>query len=377
MIIKTNEFKTVANKILGAVGVDKNAGNLELKINGNALYLSVTNREFYVSVKFPVEDPEPFAVTVDAALFLNLISGITAEEFTLNVNAQKVQVQVGKSKYDIAIIMENGKPMALPPILVNNVNVEMPIDLDILSSILNVNSKEVAKNKAVDTNELRKLYFIDETGCFTFASGSACLNSFALQSPVKLLLNDRIVKLFKLFEADVNFKMGYDSIGSMLQTKISLETDSIYLAARVTNDDLLLARVEKPCAASKSLINDKYANNLVLNASDTAAAIGRLMTFTKNCSEKANMSMMPAKFVFTPGQLEITDLNGNIEVVTVENDSYLDANYTMFANMSEIKTILDSCKINHVTLNCGNHRTFTIVRGTISNLISELQEESV
>lgn len=374
MIIKTNEFKTVANKILGAVGVDKNAGNLELKINGNALYLSVTNREFYVSVKFPVEDPEPFAVTIDAALFLNLISGITAEEFTLNANAKKVTVSVGKSKYDMPVIMENDMPMALPPIVVNNVNIEMPIELDILSSILNVNSKEVAKNKAADTNELRKLYFIDESGCFTFASGSACLNAFTLQKPVKLLLNDRIVKLFKLFDSDVNFKMGYDSVGAQLQTKISLEADNVYLAARVTNDDTLIAKVEKPCQASKTLIDFKYPNNLVVNAADMAAAIGRLITFTKNSFDKVNTQLIPAELTFTPGQIEIKDLNGNIEVVTVENDSYLDANYTMAVNMVEVKTILDSSKITHVTLNCGNNRTFTINRGTISNLVSELQK---
>jgi hypothetical protein len=130
--------------------------------------------------------------------------------------------------------------MSLPVIKISNKTIEMPISFDILDSILNVNSKELAKVKKIEVNELQKMYYIDETGCFTFTTG-ACLNSFTLEKPVKLLLNEKIVKLFKLFKEDVLFSLGQDPLpNGTTRTKITLETADTYLAAIITSDDLLI-----------------------------------------------------------------------------------------------------------------------------------------
>ena len=51
MILKTKAFQEAANKILVAVCLDKAAANLELAAKDTALYLRVTNREYYVAVK--------------------------------------------------------------------------------------------------------------------------------------------------------------------------------------------------------------------------------------------------------------------------------------------------------------------------------------
>ena len=72
MIIKTKEFLEAANKILLAAGLDQNAANLELVAKESSLYLNVTNKEFFVSVRFPLETEETFRVVVDASLFLSL-----------------------------------------------------------------------------------------------------------------------------------------------------------------------------------------------------------------------------------------------------------------------------------------------------------------
>ena len=144
MILKTKAFQEAANKILLAVGIDRAAGNLELAAKDNALFLRVTNREYYVAVKFDLEEPQNFRAVVDATLFLNLISGINTETFELTISSSNVIVKAGKSSYKIAMIYENDQLMELPIIKLDpsQVTVSMSIDHEILMSLLNVNGKE-------------------------------------------------------------------------------------------------------------------------------------------------------------------------------------------------------------------------------------------
>lgn len=376
MIIKTKDFQEAANKILFAADLDKNAANLELKAKDNFLYLNVTNREFYVSIKFPLEATEKFHAVIDASLFLNLISGITTDTFSLTLHTNHIKVTAGKSSYKLAMIFENDQLMALPVISIQNPTVEMSIEKDILMSILNVNSKELQKVKnAVVSNELQKLYYIDETGCFTFTTG-ACLNAFTLEKPVKLLLNERIVKLFKLFKEDVQFCLGKDAAGSgMIATKITMQTTDTYLAALVTCDDLLIEKVMGPCAATKRFISTAYDYRLVLSVNEFFNAISRLQAFTKN--NKAivgtNSLYMPVKVTIRDTDLMIQDKFENIEYVTIENGSYIAGEYEFGVNLIDLKLVLESCKNEHITFNCGDKRSIIISRGAISNLIPEVK----
>lgn len=376
MIIKTKDFQEAANKILFAADLDKNAANLELKAKDNFLYLNVTNREFYVSIKFPLETTEEFHAVIDASLFLNLISGITTDTFSLTLHTNHIKVTAGKSSYKLAMIFENDQLMALPVISIQNPTVEMSIEKDILMSILNVNSKELQKVKnAVVSNELQKLYYIDETGCFTFTTG-ACLNAFTLEKPVKLLLNERIVKLFKLFKEDVQFCLGKDAAGSgMIATKITMQTTDTYLAALVTCDDLLIEKVMGPCAATKRFISTAYDYRLVLSVNEFFNAISRLQAFTKN--NKAivgtNSLYMPVKVTIRDTDLMIQDKFENVEYVTIENGSYVAGEYEFGVNLIDLKLVLESCKNEHITFNCGDKRSIIISRGAISNLIPEVK----
>ena len=375
MIIKTKDFAEVANKIKEAVSLDENAANLEVVAKGTSLFLNVTNREFYVSVKYDLTEETSFAATVDASLFLDLVSQITAETFNLVVEDPALVVECGKSKYKLPMIYDNDKLMSLPVIKISNKTVEMPISFDILDSILNVNSKEIAKVKKMEVNELQKMYYIDETGCFTFTTG-ACVNSFTLEKPVKLLLNEKIVKLFKLFKDDVLFSLGQDPLpNGTARTKITLETSNIYLAAIITSDDDLISKVQGPCIATKRFISEAYDHHVVLSAKEVSAAINRLMLFTKNSIDKANMSFIPATIDMNNDELIIKDKFGNTETVTVENGSYINESYTMNINLADIKLITDSCKGEHITMNCGNHRSVVFVRGNISNLVPELKSK--
>ena len=373
MTIKTKLFQDAANKILFAAGLDENAANLEVVVKGEFLYLNVTNKEYYVSVKFPLEQPEEFRAVVDASLFLNLISGLTVEEFSLAIKDNAVVVTAGKSNYKLAMIYDNDKLMSLPPIFVENPTVEMTISNDILDSILNVNSKELLKVKKIDVNELQKLYYVDETGCFTFTTG-ACLNSFTLEKPIKLLLNDRIVKLFKLFDEDVAFKFGHETLpDGNIRSKAAFQTSSVYMAAILTCDELLLSKIQGPCNATKRYVTAAYPNHVVVSANALAAAISRLMLFTKNSVEKANMSYIPATVTITVDDITIQDKQDNVEVVPVENDTVIqDDVYTLKLNLFDLKFALDSCKNEHITINCGNGKSIVIGHGAISHLISEI-----
>jgi len=378
MILKTKDFQEAVNKILLASDPnDKNAANVEISVKPTALYLNVTNKEYYVSIKFPVDTDEEFRAVVDGALFLSLISGLTTETFELKVDGNNVVISTGKSSYKVAMIYENSNLMELPVIAIKNKTVEMNISNDILASIINVNSKEIQKTRNMENvNELQKLYYIDETGCFTFTTG-ACLNAFTLEKPVKLLLNERIVKLFKLFSDDVYFSLGQDPLpNGTVRTKICLQTPTVYLAAIITNDDLLISKVQGPCMATKRYVNENYSYKVVLSTTALSAAITRLLTYTRynKGGEKPNLGLVPVKVSVNADEFTISDKFGNVETVTVENGSLIDTTYNFEVNLADIKSVLDSCKIDHITVNCGNHRSIVIIRGAVSNLIPEKKD---
>ena len=374
MILKTKNFQEVVNKILVAVSVDKAAANLELAAKDTALYLRVTNREYYTAIKFELENPTEFRAVVDANLFLNLISGISTEEFELEIKDTVVVVKAGKSSYKLAMIYENDQLMKLPVIKLDpeQVTVSMSISNDILASILNVNSREVQKAKKVEVNELQRYYYIDETGCFTFTTG-ACINAFTLEKPIKLLLTDKVVKLFKLFGSDAFLSYGHIvNADNSLQPIVVFQTEDVYVATRLLSDETCIQKVKAPCDAMKALAKEVYEHNLVLSATDLSAAISRLLMFHKNSSAKADLSFVPASVEFSNTELTISDLSGdNKEVITIENGSSTPGGYSMGVNLIDLKAVLDSCKNEHITMNCGNHKSIIICRANISNVIAE------
>lgn len=374
MIIKTKEFKEVATSIL--LAVDESAANLELLVKDGNLRLNVTNKEYYVSKIFPLEQPEDFHAVVSAQLFLNLISGLTTDEFDLSIENNTVVIKVGKKgRYVAPMIYDNDTLIELAPIVIKNTTVSMTVSNDILQSVLNVNSKEVQKAKAINSPELNKLYYFDETGCFTFTASGACLNNFTLEKPIKLALTDRIVRLFRLFKTDVNLFYGIDAgADGSCQTKVVLATADTYLAAIVNCDDIQLSNLQRYCEATKKYATQAYQNHLVISTTELSAAIARLLQFTKNSTPGQDMKMVPASVTFTTDDLTLTDLQGNVESVAVENTSSVDTDYSMVINIADLKLILDSCKVDHITVNCGNHRQVMLARGLVNNFIPELRK---
>ena len=373
MILKTKELQEAANKIRAAMGSDKqNTTNLEIVAKAQTLFLNVTNREFYVSVRFPLNQEEDFRAVVKAEQFLTLISDITADEITLGTKDTTITIKAGRGSFKLPMIYENKDLMQLPIIAIENKTLEMTIKNDILQSILNVNSREIQKGKGVNINELQKLYYVDEEGCFTFTTG-ACLNSFTLEKPVKLLLNDRIVQLFKLFKDDVQFSLGQDKLlDNRIRTKISLETADTYVAAIINCDDLLLSKIQGPCTATKRFISEAYAHSIVLSVTELRNTVKLLKNLTKTTVDNANMFRIPTAVHIDNESFQMTDASGNTVSVPVENGSFVADSYDMTINLADIESVLESCKVETITLNCGNHRSVVIARGGVHNLIPEM-----
>lgn len=180
LTLKTNDFKEVANLILSATDSSELSTlteTLELKTEGNTLYLNTTNKEYYSSVAFELDNPESFHATVNANLFLKLIAALTTETLELSLTDQYVIIKAN-GVYKIPLMFEDDHLMDVPVISIENKTVEMNISGEILNSILIYNSKQL--NLGSIKKPVQKMYYLDQSGCITFTSG-ATVNNFTLE----------------------------------------------------------------------------------------------------------------------------------------------------------------------------------------------------
>ena len=80
MILDTDKFSTACQSILTAIdskNVSLYTETMELVANGTVLSMNVTNREYFVTVNFDLPASETFKASINAELFLKLISKIT------------------------------------------------------------------------------------------------------------------------------------------------------------------------------------------------------------------------------------------------------------------------------------------------------------
>lgn len=190
MILRIEEFKDVCSTILNAIDINELSEiteTVELICEGNNLLLNVTNREYYVRVKLPIQQPEDFHAVVNANLFLRLVSQLTSETIELNVDNNSLVVKAN-GKYKLPLIYVDDKMLSLPVISIKNVTNTFTIPTVILNSIAKYNGKELAKSNFNFTRPVQRLYYMDENGCITFTSG-ACVNNFTLPCNVRVLFN--------------------------------------------------------------------------------------------------------------------------------------------------------------------------------------------
>ena len=370
MILDTQELKGVTDKILSAVDsseLSEITETLELEANNDNLYISVTNREYYVRVKVFIGYSENFHASVNAVQFLKLISQITTEDVELTCDDKALHIK-GNGSYKLPLIYDGANLLVLPKIVIENPTVEMNIDTSILHSILKYNSKEI--QKGIIARPIQKMYYVDENGAITFTSG-ACVNNFTLESPVKMLLSNKIVKLFKLFTGeDVKFTLVYDAISkSIIQTKVCFEDNTVQLTAILTCDDDLLSSV--PVKNIRARAENEYPYSVTISKTALIQAINRLMIFYTKATFG---SIGSAKFDFYSDKVVITDSsNTNVEEVTYANTcEAISSEYTAYLDLNDLNLTLKTCDDEYLTLKFGDGSAIVISRANILNVLPEL-----
>lgn len=370
MILKIDTLKDACSKILNAVDSNELSiltETLELKTSQNYLYMNVTNREYYVRVILATDYPDNFHATVNAERFLKLISQTTTDQAELTIDGNSMIVKAN-GIYKFPLIFDNDKLLELPEITIQNKTVNMDIHSDILNSILQFNSKELTRGTI--SKPVQKLYYVDEKGAITFTSG-ACVNTFDLSSPVRMLLNNRLVKLFKLFDNEqVNFSLGFDSIsGDIIQTKVKFATKNVEITSVLSCDDTLINSV--PVDAIRGRALKTYPYSIVVSKTSLLQTVNRLVLF--NCDTSNKTILKPYScFEFKGDTLTVWDVNKqNFETLSIQNAA--DCNYSATLDLMDLKAVLESCNEEYVTLNFGDSKAFVLSRAKIYNVIPEVR----
>lgn len=371
MIIRTEKLQPACSKLLPAVdssAIAEITDVLELKASGKILYINVTNREYFAQVKIELDDVVDFHATVSANLFLRLVSQITTETVELNVAETTLKMKANGS-YDIPLIFDNDKLMELPAIEINNVTTELTVESDILQSILNYNSKELMKDLILQP--VQKMYYVDQEGCITFTTG-ACVNNFQLEQPIKVLLNQRLVKLFKLFNSGkVKVTLGHDAISdTIIQTKIKFENDIVCLTAILSCDDDLVNKV--PAAAIRGRANKNYPYNVSFSKAELNETINRLLLFSSTSA--LNRIKSDSNFVFEYNYVSIYDVtSANVERVFYKTGVLPEGEqYIATFDLNDLKYALDSSEDDFVTFGFGDHAALVISSKSVRHVVPEV-----
>lgn len=370
MLLETSNFKSACSKILASLdnnNISDITETLELISEGDILYLNTTNKEYYVSIKFKLTQPESFHATVKADTFLKLISQTTTDTINLTVKESSLNIK-GNGNYKIPLIYEGDDLLKLPKISIDNVTAQMTISKEVLDSINSYNSREIIKENI--SKPVQKMYYIDELGCITFTSTGACVNNFSLPSPIKILLNGKMVKLFKLFKSDnINFKLGYDALSNnIIQTKVSFSEEDIGLTSILSCDDTLLNSI--PVKNIRGMLSSNYPYSVVLDKLQLSQALSRLAIFNKNVIYNYY------KFVFDENSVLISDDKDiNTEKIDYQNRQN-GLSYSLYLNINELKAILDGCSDPSINLLFGDKQSVVVVRKNIRNLLMECDNPS-
>ena len=369
MIIRIEDIKNACAKILPAVDVNNYSivtETVQLSVENEVLTLSVTNKEYFVAVKIPVPKEPDFLATVNAQLFLKLISNITTEtvQFTVSDNYLKIK---GNGNYKLPLIFDGDSILEQPKIVIENKTQELTIEGEMLHSICNYNLKELSKGGGA-LFPIQNFFYLDEQGCVTFTSG-ACVNQFKLSENVKVLLTTKLVKLFKLFDSSdiVNFTIGKDTVSKELtQTKVMFNTDNIVLVAILPSDDSEISKF--PVAAIRNRAFDKYDYTVTFNKEYLLQAITRLLILSSDSKidQYLNLTFNGYKVV-----LQSHDNSSQEEVIYEKEIEMGGEEYTMSIDANDLRATLASCNEPYVTFSFGNHQAVTISRGKVINVISE------
>lgn len=371
MLIKTKEFQDACKKILAAIDTDATSKALpfgydtvEVRGHGDGMDLIASNGTYCVKVSLGCEDAGgEWHAAVDGKLFLGLMAKFTADSVELSIDGNSLAAK-GNGKYRFPLKYgDDGEPVSIPGIGLGEKTASFPIDGSILLSIAEENSKELAKKKA--TRPIQQLYYVDGKGCITWTNSSACVNSFALPKDVRLLLPQKVAKLFKLFSpGEVSFEMGHAAAGSIMQTRVSFSQGNVSMSAVLQGDDGLFASI--PLDALRGRAEKDYESKATFDAAELAGALDRLGLFSSDA-----FSSPTATVSFSGTEAVIKEpLRGNDESVRIEGGQGFEGKSFSFV-IDSVKSLLQGCKSKDVTMSFDDGPAFVVSLGTIRNVVGK------
>lgn len=372
MILRIEELKDLCTIILPAVDstdFSSLTDTLELHAHNGQLDFSITNKEYFLETFVKIDDNIDFRATVNANLFVKLISQTTTDTLEFTVDSQSLVIK-GNGKYKLPLIYDGDELFKLPRIDLTSNQGNIDIDGNILYSIFLYNTKQLSVGTL--SRPVQKLYYVDSEGCITFTSG-ACVNKFSINTTNKLLFNQRLVKLFKLFkDKKVNFVCNVDKISpEITQTKVKFESGNIILTAILPCDDATLQQV--PVKAIRNRAFNTYKYSVMLNKQFLIDTISRIKLFVAD-----SRAVVPyAEFKFSNDSVTVSDLkheNNELLYYLEDVDCFKDDEvYTMYLDLNEVLAILDTCIEQHVNFNFGDGQALIVKRSSVVNIIPEVK----
>ena len=187
-----------------------------------------------------------------------------------------------------------------------------------------------------------------------------------------MLLNDRLVKLFKLFKGEqVEFTLGYDPISEdTIQTKVRFASDNIIITAILSCDDTMLQQFPVEAVRSRATANYPYSINV--NKDQLIQTINRLLLFTSATGAKDIVNPY-SSFEFMKDKMIIWDTNHeNFEEIYYTNtDCNISDKYSTMFDLRDLRTTLENCSEQYVALNFGDEQALVVVRGNVSVVVPE------
>lgn len=373
MILKLKMFQEACKKILGAVETDSDLkgvvsayDTLEVAGGANKLCLNVGNGEYYASVSLDYAVEDGFRAVIDAKVFLTLVSKLDSEDVELSINDRFLVVSSGKSTYKFPLKCDDKGMVELTKIGISSPSLEFVVSKDKLQSMLDFNSKEFGKGTI--SRPVQQLYYLDEEGCLTFTNNTACINSFPLSNPVQLLLNQKIVKLFKLFEdTDVRLTLGHEEVGGLAQTRVRFESGNVAITSITSNDPTLMGQF--PTKSIRGMAAKQYDYAVSIETRGFLSSLDRLMLF----GDTDLMNRGTGIFSFGSNGITIKDSRRiNTEFVKYHSTVALPSNDVEIAlGLMELKTSLENSEDEFLTINFGeNEKAIVLANGNVRNVIA-------
>lgn len=373
MIIRTDLLQDSCAKIFNAV--DSNVlstvtETLEIECKERVLKLCVTNREYFVQIQVETDVDEYFHATVNANLFLKLISKVTSETIELSIKDNSLFIKCN-GDYKIPLIYDGDSLLVLPRIEIEDIYEEFETDSKVLNSIVDFNSRELQKGTL--SKPIQRLYYLDSKGCVTFTSG-ACVNRFDINMMSKLLLNDKLVKLLRLFkDTKVTIKTGHNKISDdVVATVVEFDNQTsprIKISAVLNCDDTMVTKF--PVDAVRGRADKGYPRTVTINKEMLTQAIDRLMLFSQ-VAAKTDLSVSVVKMKFEKGFVTVSDrMDVNKEDVYYSKEDDSQEEYSLTVYSSDLTKTLDTCTNQLVQISFGDGQALVVSEGNVSWVIPE------